>query len=484
MEIKSFFVNFISSLGNAIIRKPRLAGLILIFFIIFTATGWAFALYYHRIVELLSIPNDGMSETSAAVTPPIPSPQEQWQSITIKSGDSLYSIFKRMNWSMKDLMKVVAATKSQHQSFARLKPGQQIHYLLNAQQQLQKFVYSVDAKKDLVITRTDSGFNVAINPTQTFQATQQPATTQQNSLSQSQEAKPTTLPAPQALQQNYQKQLAQSITDQTQNAIKYGFATVNKSLYQAGRSADLSPKESRLLVHLFTESASMAKLVRRNDQLSVLTDKDNLLFVELKNQKKNKDIELIRFTDPKGNAEYYTANGTSLKPLILRAPLNYQRISSYFSAHRWQPLLHIVRPHYGVDYAAPIGTPIKAAGDGRLAFIGQEHGYGNTIEIKHADNYETLYAHISRFAKGLHRGSYVKQGQVIAYVGETGLATGAHLHFEIRLNNIPHNPLTIALPKATIPNAYRKQFFAERKELLAVLADNQQKTSPQFATTG
>lgn len=485
MEIKfSFFNNFISKVANAMINRPRFSGLIILFFICFTILGWAFAIHYHRIAELLLVPNEVATDTNTSTTT-LPAPQAQqtqWQSITIKSGDSLYTIFKRMNFSMKDLAKITSAAKLNHHSLTRLKPGETIRYLLTPQQQLQEVVFSINPKTDLVITRTDTGFNAQSQPAQTLQASITPDTTKQTPSTQTPVQPTAALPTPIEPSQNYQTQLAQSINEQSQNLIKYGFATVGKSLYQTGRSAGLSPKAARMLVYLFTENSTIAKNIQRGDSLSVLTDKNGLLLVELSNKKKNKDVKLVRFTSPDGHTDYYTSKGENLKPPILRAPLHYERISSFFSANRWEPILHIMRPHYGVDYAAPTGTPIKAAGNGKLAFIGQQHGYGNTIEIKHPGNYETVYAHISRFAKGLHAGSYVKQGQVIAYVGDTGFSTGSHLHFEIRLNNIPRNPLTIPLPAGTeIAQAYRSKFFAEAKELSTVLAENQQNTATKFA---
>jgi murein DD-endopeptidase MepM/ murein hydrolase activator NlpD len=488
MEIKlSFFNNIISKIANAMIIRPRFTGLIMLLFICFTIVGWGFAIHYHRIAELLLIPNEAAAE-NATISASLPSPQspQQWQSVTIQSGDSLYTIFKQLNFSMKDLAKITSAAKANHHSLTRLKPGDQIRFLLTPQQHLQEMVFSIDPTTDLVITRTDTGFSVASQPDQTVQATQSSTvptpTTKQSSTSTP--PQPTAaLPTPPEAAQNYQTHLAQSIHEQTQNLIKYGFATVGKSLYETGRSAGLSPKAARLLVYLFTENSTVAKNIQRGDQLSVLTDKDGLLLIELSNKKKEKDIKLVRFTAPDGHTDYYTDKGENLKPPILRAPLHYERISSFFSIHRWQPILHIMRPHYGVDYAAVTGTPIKAAGNGKLVFMGQERGYGNMIEIKHPGNYETVYAHISRFAKGVHQGSYVKQGQVIAYVGDTGLSTGSHLHFEIRLNNIPRNPLTVPLPVGTeIAQAYRSKFLAEAKELSTVLAENQQNTATKLAS--
>jgi len=134
------------------------------------------------------------------------------------------------------------------------------------------------------------------------------------------------------------------------------------------------------------------------------------------------------------------------------------------------PILHIVRPHEGVDLAAPRGTPIKASGDGRIVYRGRKGGYGEVIIIKHNREYTTLYAHMSRFASRLHVGSRVREGQVIGYVGMTGLATGPHLHYEFHIYGIPHDPMKVKLPAArSIARKERKTYLAYAKEMVKKL---------------
>ncbi len=140
------------------------------------------------------------------------------------------------------------------------------------------------------------------------------------------------------------------------------------------------------------------------------------------------------FENPEGEGDYYNENGKSLRKAFLKAPLHYKRISSYFTYHRFHPILGIVRPHLGIDYAAPIGTPVRAIADGRIVYIGWRGGYGKFIKIQHNHIYASTYGHLSRFSKGLRRGSRVRQGQVIGYVGMTGLATGPHLDFRFIKN--------------------------------------------------
>jgi len=178
----------------------------------------------------------------------------------------------------------------------------------------------------------------------------------------------------------------------------------------------------------------------------------------------------VRYTDPEGSAHYYTADGRSMHKAFLRAPLEFTRVSSGFNLARKHPILNLIRAHKGVDYAAPIGTPVKAAGDGRIAWAGPKGGYGNVVIIEHSRSITTVYGHLSRFAKGTHVGQHVSQGTVIAYVGMTGLATGPHLHYEYRVNGVFKNPQTVSLPDAQpIDARWRQDFEARTAPLLASL---------------
>jgi murein DD-endopeptidase MepM/ murein hydrolase activator NlpD len=183
-----------------------------------------------------------------------------------------------------------------------------------------------------------------------------------------------------------------------------------------------------------------------------------------------KEYLAVRYVGPAGNADYYSPDGRSLHKAFLRAPLEFTRVSSPFNLHRMHPILNTIRAHKGVDYAAPIGTPVRAAGDGRVLFAGRRGGYGNLVELDHSRGITTVYGHLSRFAKGLHPGEHVTQGQVIAYVGMTGLATGPHLHYEYRVNGVFKNPQTIKLPEALpIDGPQRADFLAKSAPLLASL---------------
>ena len=178
----------------------------------------------------------------------------------------------------------------------------------------------------------------------------------------------------------------------------------------------------------------------------------------------------VRYVDADGSAHYYTPDGRSMHKAFLRAPLEFTRVSSGFNLARKHPILNLIRAHKGVDYAAPIGTPVRAAGDGRITYAGLKGGYGNVVEIDHSRSITTVYGHLSRFAKGTRVGQHVTQGTVIAYVGMTGLATGPHLHYEYRVNGVFKNPQTVSLPDAQpIDASLRADFEARTAPLLASL---------------
>jgi murein DD-endopeptidase MepM/ murein hydrolase activator NlpD len=182
------------------------------------------------------------------------------------------------------------------------------------------------------------------------------------------------------------------------------------------------------------------------------------------------EYRAVRYVDPTGAAHYYTPEGLSMYRAFLRTPVEFTRISSRFNPNRRHPILNTIRAHKGVDYAAPIGTPVRAAGDGRVAFAGRRGGYGNVIEIAHTRGIVTVYGHLSRFAKGIHTGSRVTQGSIVAYVGMSGLATGPHLHYEYRVNGVHKNPQTVNLPSAApIDPAWRADFEAQAALALAAL---------------
>jgi murein DD-endopeptidase MepM/ murein hydrolase activator NlpD len=154
------------------------------------------------------------------------------------------------------------------------------------------------------------------------------------------------------------------------------------------------------------------------------------------------------YKDASGREDYYNLKGESLRKALLKSPLKFSYISSYFSKSRFHPILKVWRPHHGLDYCAPIGTPVSAIGNGVVTYKGWRGGYGNLVEIKHMNNFKTRYGHLSKFANVLYKGKKVKMGELIGYVGTTGLSTGPHLHFELHKNGVPINPLKVNIPRA------------------------------------
>jgi murein DD-endopeptidase MepM/ murein hydrolase activator NlpD len=180
--------------------------------------------------------------------------------------------------------------------------------------------------------------------------------------------------------------------------------------------------------------------------------------------------QAFRYEDPEGHVDYYDGIGVSLRRKFLRSPLKYTRISSRFSRRRFHPILKVYRPHLGVDYAAPTGTPVVTVGDGEVVYAGWQKGFGNIVKIRHNSTYQTMYGHLRGFARGIRKGKTVKQGQVIGYVGSTGLSTGPHLDFRLTRRGSYINPLSVDLPAADpVKKRYEENFRKKVIEYLEVL---------------
>lgn len=282
---------------------------------------------------------------------------------------------------------------------------------------------------------------------------------------------------------------AQLVDIPTEVSVAFAHGVIENSLFDAAGRAGLSDQVTMQLVHLFGWDIDFHHDIRSGDSFSLLYQKIHregqpatdgpILAAEFTTA--GKTYRIVRFTAPDGDSGYYTPDGRSVRKALLRAPVAYTRISSGFSLHRMNPVLHFIRPHYGVDYAAPMGTPIVAAGDGRIVFRGRKEGFGRCVIINNGGGYTTLYAHMSRFRNGQHVGSRVKQDQVIGYVGESGEATGPHLHYQIMVDGVPRNPRTVKLPSAApVPAIYRPEFTRDLDVLLAQLSNN---SETRIATT-
>lgn len=262
----------------------------------------------------------------------------------------------------------------------------------------------------------------------------------------------------------------------TQN--RYVTATVQGSLYTTAQRFNIPSKLVRQMTTIFNKEIDFSRSLRSGDQFSIIYDAyyiedkmvgvGDILVVTYTNR--GKTYQAIRHTNAHGEQDYFTPQGTSFKKAFTRYPIKFSHISSTFALSRYHPILHYRRAHKGIDLAAPIGTPIHATGDGVITIIDRHNGYGNMIKIKHDKTYSTVYGHLLKFQKGLSKGSRVKRGQVIGYVGQTGLATGPHCHYELHVNNQPRNPTTISLPTAApVPAREMAAFKAKASTLLARL---------------
>ncbi|MDB5989695.1 MAG: peptidase [Herbaspirillum sp.] len=243
---------------------------------------------------------------------------------------------------------------------------------------------------------------------------------------------------------------------------------IHSSLFAATDAAQIPDAIASQMVDMFSTEVNFASDLRRGDHFNVVYETfwhngepvrtGRVLAGEFTND--GETYQAIWFDDPNSpqGGSYYTPDGKSLKKAFLKSPLAFTRISSGFSM-RMHPILGIWKQHKGVDFAAPTGTPIHASGDGVIDFVGTQTGYGNVVGIQHWDHYSTLYGHMSRFAAGLHKGEKVTQGEVIGYVGQTGWATGPHVHYEFRINNVPRDPMSIAVPNAQPLVAAQLQHF-------------------------
>lgn len=255
-------------------------------------------------------------------------------------------------------------------------------------------------------------------------------------------------------------------------------AVVRGSLSLTARRQSISPKLIQQMTEIFTWDINFAKEVRTGDQFTImykafyidkkLVSVGDIIAVSFRNH--GQTYQAVRHINRAGHAEYFNPQGQSLKKSFSRYPLRFSHIGSPFSLSRYHPILHYARAHKGVDLAARIGTPIQATGDGRIDIIGSQNGYGNMIQIKHNKNFSTLYGHMLKFQKGLSKGSFVRRGQIIGYVGQTGLASGPHCHYEVHVNNQAKNPATVSLPRGE-PVSRRElaKFKANTNVLLAQL---------------
>lgn len=257
-------------------------------------------------------------------------------------------------------------------------------------------------------------------------------------------------------------------------------ATIKSSFAEAAQRLGLDSGATALLTRAFSGKIDFQHDVHPGSTISVVVDppksgntstqQDTAAPLAVRIATGSSEHELFLHRDLDGKPFYYAKDGTSTTPGFSRYPLEYERVSSEFALRRLDPVTHRWQSHDGVDLAAPVGTPIHATARGTVAFIGRQTGYGKVIVLQNPPPYQTVFAHLSRFAKGLHRGAQVRHGQVIGYVGKTGWATGPHLHYEVHVDSVPEDPLTVALPdKNPLDDAEREQLAKEADRLSALL---------------
>ena len=264
-----------------------------------------------------------------------------------------------------------------------------------------------------------------------------------------------------------------NIKKEAQTITSFGFGEIKDSFYKSAKDVGIPDSIIMDFAYIFGWDIDFIFDVRKGDKFSVIYETEfsegekisngDIVFAEFTNREKKYIAQ--RFFDDVQGKQYFNENGENVKKAFLRAPLDFAYISSHFNPNRMHPILHKIKAHNGVDYAAKRNTPVKASGDGVISFIGRQSGYGRTDEIKHGGNIKTLYAHLERFNTKLKVGSKVKQGEIIAFVGDSGQATGPHLHFEFWQGEIRSDPVKVKLPSAKpVNNAQRNEF----EDLLAL----------------
>lgn len=386
------------------------------------------------IQEVAATPNAPLTVTVEPEVSP-------WKEFTIQNGDNLSIIFKRAGLNDRAIYELFNEAK-EAKDLRKIRPGQKMAFLVE-NGQLQSLNYIIDDLNSLSFDRTSKGFTskeVVLTPD-----------------------------------------------------VKYAFrqANIDSSLYMAGKRAGMPSNLTMELANIFGWDIDFALDIQKGDSFKVMYEEQflegkrigtgKIMAAEFTNG--GKTFQAVRYVDKDGVANYYTPDGRGMHKAFLRTPIEFARISSHFNLARKHPVLHIIRAHKGTDYAAARGTPIRATGNGKIAFAGRKGGYGNCVVIQHGQGIETLYGHMNAFAKGIKAGSRVSQGDVIGYVGSTGLASGPHLHYEFHVNGQVRNPVTVPLPKSIgIEKAEIARFNATTRPLIAKLDEYKSTTRVAVAS--
>ena len=377
-----------------------------------------------RAAVPLEIPAQFKAESTAVEsTPPAPEPLL----VTIRSGDTLSGIFDRVGLSQQELHRLLQQ-KEARERLRSIRPGKKLSFELGEENRLQRLSYLIDPTQTFEVRRDGDSFRTA------------------------------------------------TIQHPLERRTRFASGVIDSSLFLAAQRAGLSDKTTMEMADIFGWDIDFALDIRAGDRFSVLYEElyrdgekvrdGDILAAEFSNR--GKTYVAVRYTTPDGRSGYYSPDGMQMRKPFLRTPVKFTRISSRFGK-RFHPILNRMRNHKGVDYAAPTGTPIRATADGKVLFKGRKGGYGRTVILQHGKRYSTLYAHMSRYGK-IRTGQRVRQGQVIGYVGQSGRATGPHLHYEFRINGVHRNPLTVRLPKSLpIEKRYLEDFRARTEKVLALL---------------
>ncbi len=334
---------------------------------------------------------------------------------TVRKGETLFNIFKRYNLNITELFRIKEASANIHK-LRELYPGQPYKIIIDDNNRINSFIYWINDDSVLNIYRTESGFCAEKKDV---------------------EYEKRTLHLGGVIKDN----LISSVGNGSEN-IMLALQLSDIFAWDIDFTSDLRNGDAfKIAVEGFYLNGEFKKY-------------GNILSAEFVNN--GEAYRAYRF-EHDGKVDYYDDEGKSLRRAFLKAPLSFRRVSSGFSINRFHPVLKIYRPHHGLDYAAPVGTPVSAIGDGTVVFAGKKGQYGNLVIIKHPNGYKTYYGHLSRFG-GIKSGTKVRQGQIIGYVGSTGLATGPHLHYEMRVSNRPVNPVTV---KSLKGNSIPKKLMAE-----------------------
>jgi murein DD-endopeptidase MepM/ murein hydrolase activator NlpD len=346
---------------------------------------------------------------------------DNWITTTIRNGDNLSLIFGRLGISAQELHNVLALG-GETQTLKNLFPGEEIRLQTGPAGEVLALTYDMDESHTLWVLRSQNSFTSHV------------------------------------------------VAHPLEKRITQASGAISDSLFLSSQRAGLSDNLTMALAGIFGWDIDFSLDIRDGDRFSVIYEEvykngeklrdGDILAAEFVNR--GQVFRAVRYATANGNAQYYSPTGKSLRKAFLRSPVAFTRVSSGFSLGRLHPILNKIRAHKGVDYAAPIGTPVKSTGDGKIVFRGVKGGYGNAVIIQHGSRYSTLYGHLSGFARGMSVGSRVNQGQVIGYVGMTGLATGPHLHYEFRIDGVHRNPLTVAFPDAAPLTAQQLAGFTQQ----------------------